>query len=140
LVNEIHNNGANQRSTLAEDSTLPITDALLRAIGPMSSLFIKDNLSNTGVTWGQLILGGSVPAGKMLLIDVGAMDAAIVSTDTWDLTSGTPAAASLTFLGNGPLSLTSRLTGSGTTPTSSVSITIGGTGNQLIIRSRKALV
>ncbi|MEU6789965.1 hypothetical protein ABZ912_63230 [Nonomuraea angiospora] len=81
-------NASDQVITTLAGSTAPITDALIRVTGPATNITVKDVASQGAV--GLLTSGSnSLTAGQRLLIDAAAMRAALVTTDTWDLTTGT---------------------------------------------------
>lgn len=130
--------GAGQSVTVANLSTRPITDALIRIPGPVGTVTITDNTSQTGISWTNASL--SVPTGSYLLIDPSIMVAKIVSTDTWDITIGTPASARLVYTGYGPLTLTSRRTGVSATATSSLTVQLSGGSGPVVIRAKTAVV
>ncbi|MEU7911309.1 hypothetical protein [Microbispora bryophytorum] len=85
-----------QAVTTLADSTGPITDALIRWTGPAVQPTIGD-----AATGGWLLRTGGLLAGQRLLMDCGRMQAAIVTTDTWDLAAGTDVTGEIDALGPG---------------------------------------
>jgi hypothetical protein len=80
-------NTASQVVTTLAGSTAPITDALIRVTGPATNITITDVASGGSV--GLLTSGSNtLSASQRLLIDANAMRAALVTTDTWDMTAG----------------------------------------------------
>lgn len=136
-IDQTFSAGENQPVGVAEMSSLPITDMLLRVPGPLTTLGVSDVLSDTGISWG----GGTitVPSGSWLLVDPSSMRAVIVSSDTWDLDSGEPASGRLVFTGFGPLSITSRREGLNGDPVSGITVTMTGGSGPLTVRARSAI-
>lgn len=128
--------GSNVSSSIVESSSRPITDALIRAPGPVGLLEILDNISRTGLEWskGSLV----VPEGGFLLVETETLTARIVDTDTWDMSEGEPASGRLAFVGYGPLALTSRWVGG--EPSSSISLTLTESPGPLTLRSSSAVI
>lgn len=129
--------GAGLAVTTVQNSTLPITDAMLRSLGPLDTLEVYDAVSGTGVRWDATI---QVPSGQYLLIDVNSMQARTQTTQSWNINTGTQASAGLTYIGYRPLGLTPRWISGATTPQSSVNVTLTGGAAAVTIRSRYAVV
>ncbi|MEV4177010.1 hypothetical protein [Nonomuraea sp. NPDC049709] len=95
-------------TTLA-GSTAPITDALIRVTGPISSMTVTDV-----ATQGKLGLltpgSNSLAAGERLILDCAAMRAAVVTTDTWDLATGGDRTGVISVFGPGSASRWLHLT------------------------------
>lgn len=130
--------GAARSLDTAVESTRPITDAMIRVPGPLTSMQITDVNSVTGLQWG----GGSqtVSGSQFLLVDCLTMQAKIQSSASWDISSGTQASGTLVYTGVGPLSIVSRWQGPIPTTTSSLTIALSGGASAMSIRSRKAVV
>jgi hypothetical protein len=124
-------------SQIAAASTMPVQDILIQAQGPVTTLSVVDNISNTGIFWG----GGTtvVPSGQYLLISTSTMQAWIKSGNDWTL-SGTASNATLTFLGRSVLVLGSRRSGPSATVTTSVSTTVTGGSGPVKLRARDARI
>ncbi len=88
--------GASQAATPFAGSTGPIVDALLRVTGPATNPSVTDV-----ATGGKVSYTGTVSAGNRLLIDCGSLKAAIVTTDTWDLTTGSDVTGNIGATGPG---------------------------------------
>lgn len=136
-IDQTFSAGTNQPVGVAEMSSLPITDMLLRVPGPLTTLSVSDVISGTGISWG----GGTitVPGGQWLLVSPSLMRATIVATDTWDITTGTNASGTLVFTGLGPLTITSRRQGVNGDPVSGISVSLGGGSGPLAMRARTAV-
>ncbi|SDL73045.1 hypothetical protein SAMN05421874_12820 [Nonomuraea maritima] len=81
-------NTVDQVVTTLAGSTAPITDALIRVTGPATNPTIRDVAS--GGTVALTTFGANtISAGQWLVVDAQAMRAALVTTDTWELTGGT---------------------------------------------------
>ncbi|MGW4639546.1 hypothetical protein ACWEN6_13510 [Sphaerisporangium sp. NPDC004334] len=87
---------ASQPVTTLAGSTAPVTDAVLRWTGPVVNPKLVDV-----ATGGSVTRSGGVTAGQRLLVDCGAMRAAIVTTDTWDLATGTDVTGTIDAAGSG---------------------------------------
>lgn len=137
-VDQNFNEGNDLSVTIAAQSSLPITDMLLRIPGPATTLTVTDVISRTGISWG----GGSlsVPSGQWLVVDPSVMRAAIVSTNTWVLDGGEDVSGRLIFTGLGPLALTSKRFGPSGNIDSGINVSIGGGSGPLTIRGKKAVV
>lgn len=124
---------ADQPSTIAEASTMPITDSAFLVHGPISGLHIFDNTSQTGFDWS----GANVTSAQWLLVDLASFTAWIKSSATYDL-SGTNVSAGLANSGIGWLSLVPGVTDLGSA--SSVSVTSSGTSgaSTLTLRAQPA--
>lgn len=95
-------------STLA-GSTAPVTDGLIRITGPATSITVRDVATQGAV--GLLTSGSnSITASERLLIDAAVMRAAVVSTDTWDLATGTDRTGVVSVFGPGSASRWLHLT------------------------------
>jgi len=136
-IDQTFSAGANQPVGVADMSSLPITDMLLRVPGPLTTLGVQDVISGTGIAWG----GGTitVASGQWLLVSPSSMRAVIVDTDTWDLDAGDPASGTLVFTGMGPLAITSRRQGPDGDPVSGITVTMGGGTGPLTVRARTAV-
>jgi hypothetical protein len=93
-------NATDQVVTTLAGSTAPITDALIRITGPATNITVRDVASGGSV--GLLTSGSNtLAAGQRLLIDAIAMRAALVTTDTWDVTTGTDRTGLISVFGPG---------------------------------------
>jgi hypothetical protein len=119
-------------------STVPIADSLLLLKGPATSLTVTDNTSVTTVFWGDG--SSSVSSAQWLLIDPRYMRARLQSSETWSFTSGTNVTGALEFRGNGPLTFTSRGSGSFGNRSGTFTVTTAGGNNGVQVRSRYAVV
>lgn len=124
--------GSDQESDIALASAMPVSDFLVRVQGPLSTITITDNISNTGISWGGATV---IPVGEFLIVDMIAMRAWQRSDSQW-VASGTDRSATLVFIGSGPLTLVSRTTLAG--KESSVTVTASGTSGatELDLRGR----
>jgi len=129
--------GNDQVLTTVQQSTLPITDAMLRVLGPLDVMEVYDPVSRTGIRWDQAT---TVPTNQYLLVDVASMQARIQTTQTWDISQGTRADAGLTYIGYRPLSLTPRWDNPGPTPDVHVNVTLTGGAAAVTFRTRYAVV
>ncbi|NRQ34509.1 hypothetical protein HII36_22045 [Nonomuraea sp. NN258] len=99
----------NQPITTLVGSTAPIVDSLIRITGPISSATVTDVA--TGGVLGLLTSGSTtIAAGERLLLDAAAMRAALVTTDTWDLATGTDKTGVISVFGPGSASRWLHLT------------------------------
>ncbi|MEV3981776.1 hypothetical protein [Nonomuraea sp. NPDC049758] len=89
-------NAASQLVTPLAGSTGPIVDAVLRVTGPAVNPSMTDVASGGSVGRSSGLL-----AGQRLLIDCGQMRARLVTSDTWDFTSGTDVTGSIIATGPG---------------------------------------
>lgn len=119
-------------------STVPIADALLLLRGPATSLTVTDNTSNTTVFWGDG--SSSVGSSSWLLIDPRYMRARIQSSETWSFSSGSNVTGALEFRNNGPLTFTSRGSGSFGNRSGTFTVTTVGGNNGVQVRSKYAVV
>ncbi|MEV0379812.1 hypothetical protein [Nonomuraea sp. NPDC050643] len=85
-----------QAVTTLANSTGPIVDALLRFTGPAVQPSIGDV-----ATGGWVLRPGGLLAGQRLLIDCGRMQAAVVTSDTWDLAAGDDVTGEIDVIGPG---------------------------------------
>ncbi|NRQ31274.1 hypothetical protein HII36_05405 [Nonomuraea sp. NN258] len=85
-----------QAVTSLAGSTGPIVDALLRFTGPAVQPSIGDV-----ATGGWVLRAGGLLAGERLIIDCGRMQAAKVTTDTWNLASGDDVTGEIDAIGPG---------------------------------------
>ncbi|MEV6154912.1 hypothetical protein AB0L53_31685 [Nonomuraea sp. NPDC052129] len=93
-------NASDQVVTTLAGSTAPITDALIRVTGPATNITVRDVASGGSV--GLLTSGSnSLTAGQRLLIDADAQQAALVTTDTWDVATGTNRTGVISVFGQG---------------------------------------
>lgn len=120
-----------QPSTIAESSTMPITDGAFLVHGPISGLHIFDNISQTGFDWS----GANVTSAQWLLVDLASFTAWIKSSATYDL-SGTNVSAGLANSGVGWLSLVPGVTNDSST--SSISVSSSGTSGSSTLTLRAA--
>lgn len=140
VIQDFPANTGDTPSTAANASNMPITDAVIRIPGPLTSAFIADGLSGTGVSWS----GGTqtVPVGSFLYIYCDLMVAEITTDPFYPPpnSGGTPASGKLAFTGNGPLVLKSTKLGPMLVPYSTISvITTGGTAGPVQIAARTAV-
>jgi hypothetical protein len=131
------NNSANVLPN-ALASTVPIADAMLLLRGPATAVQISDNNSNTTVFWGDG--SSSISINQWLLIDPRYMRARIQTSETWGFTTGTNVTGALEFRGNGPLTFTSRGSGSFGNRTGTFSVNVSGGNNGVQVRSKYAVV
>lgn len=122
---------ADQPSTIAEDSTLPITDAALLAKGPISGLHVFDNTSQTGFDWS----GANVTSDEWLLIDLASFTAWIKDSASYTL-DGTNVSSGLANSGVGWLSLVPGITDASSS--SSLKVTSSGTSGSSTLTLRAA--
>lgn len=130
--------GAGKSLNTVVQSTRPIIDAMIRVPGPLTSVRLYDNITDTGINWG----GGSitVPSGQFLVIDCLTMQARVGTSSEWRIDVGTNASGALTFVGDGPLAMSSRWTGNPPTAVSNLTVTLNGGSGPVTVRSRKAVV
>lgn len=117
---------------------LPITNALLRARGPLTSVAIKDQISGTGVLW---VAGATaLAAGQYALIDPYNMNARRLTSASWDMTTGTDARGGLYSIWNGPFMVSTLFIGDVPTPATAIDITFGGatTASQVIVQLHRS--
>ncbi|MFI7705518.1 hypothetical protein [Nonomuraea sp. NPDC049480] len=88
--------GAGQIVTPLAGSSGPIVDSVLRITGPAVQPSVRDV-----ATGGMVAYTETVQVGQHLLIDCGGLSAAIVTTDTWGLTSGTDVTGDINATGPG---------------------------------------
>lgn len=119
-------------------STVPIADALLLLKGPATSLTVTDNTSATTVFWGDG--SSSVSASQWLLVDPRYMRARLQSSETWSFSNGTNVTGALEFRGNGPLTFTSRGSGSFGNRSGTFTVTTAGGNSGVQVRSKYAVV
>jgi hypothetical protein len=122
----------------ALSSTVPIADALLLLKGPATSLTVTDNTSATTIFWGDG--SSSVSASQWLLVDPRYMRARLQSSETWSFSSGTNVTGALEFRGNGPLTFTSRGSGSFGNRSGTFTVTTAGGNSGVQVRSKYAVV
>lgn len=127
--------GSDQNVVAAAESTAPITDALVRVQGPVSSIGIIDNTSDTGLTW-----AGAAPigVGEYLLVDCGQFTAWRNSDDEWD-SQDADESRWLSSQGNGMLSLIPVPSFTVGSAVNSVTVTATGTtgASELHVLSRR---
>lgn len=131
-------NGSSNTLANALASTVPIADALLLLKGPATSLTVTDNTSATTVFWGDG--SSSVSSVQWLLIDPRYMRARIQTSETWSFSTGTNVTGALEFRGNGPLTFTSRGSGSFGNRSGTFTVTTAGGNNGVQVRSKYAVV
>nr|DAL20812.1 MAG TPA_asm: tail protein [Caudoviricetes sp.] len=95
--------GTDQVVTVAAASSGPITDALVRVRGPVSSVVVRDNTNDTGFQWQ---LSPVISASQYLLVDCATYTAWRNTTDDWEQ-RGSDVSSGLRTIGNGMLSLVS---------------------------------
>lgn len=127
--------GAQQMIVTAMESSAPITNALFRVRGPLSSITIRNPYNDTGFSWSWTAPIGAL---EYLLVDTENYQAWINSTNSWDAREGDVSSRLLTE-GNGMLSLTPipGLTPGSNTNLTSVSASGQGANTQLTVRSRR---
>ena len=78
----------------------PISDAVVRVVGPCTQVSVSDPASGTGLSW-----SGSLAAGSYLYLDAASLSARIsTSAAAWD-SGGTVVTGGLDYPGAGPLQL-----------------------------------
>lgn len=80
----------NQIVTVAQDSSMPLTNMQFLCHGPISSLQINDNVSQTGFAWS----GANILTSEWLLVDLQTFTAWQKTTEDYELT-GTNVSAQL---------------------------------------------
>lgn len=122
-----------QVADIAADGTMPITDAMVRVKGPINSLSVFDNVSQTGFTWS----GANITTDQWLLVDMQSFTAWAKNDAGYDL-NDTNVSALLRSTGLGWLALVPGL--SGDTSASSITVTGGGTSGATVatLRARPA--
>lgn len=115
--------------SLPNSGSMPITDAMVRVQGPVSSLIVRDNVSQTGFTWS----GANVTSAQWLLVDMQS-NTAWVKEDSGYALSGTNVSALLRSVGLGWLSLVPGP--SGDTSNTSVTVTLGGSSGATVCTLR----
>lgn len=122
-----------QVADIAAAGTMPISDAMVRVLGPINSLAVQDNVSQTGFTWS----GANVTGAQYLLVDMHSYTAWVKSGSDYNL-SGTNVSALLRSTGVGWLSLVPGI--SGDTSASSITVVGGGTSGATVatLRARSA--
>lgn len=115
--------GTDQFVPVAAASSAPITDALVRVLGPVSSLTVRDNTNDTGFTWQ---LSPTIASGDYLLVDAGTFTAWRNDTDDWE-ERGQDVSSGLRTTGNGMLSLVSMPSFVVGNNSSSVTVSAAGT-------------
>lgn len=131
-------NGASNTLPNAVASTVPIADSLLLLRGPATALTVTDNTSATTIFWGDG--SSSVSSAQWLLIDPRYMRARLQTTENWSLTAGSNVTGALEFRGNGPLTFTSRGSGSFGNRTGTFTVTTAGGNNGVQVRTRYAVI
>ena len=113
-------------------STGPITDAVVRFLGPVTNPSITDVASGTSLSW-----SGSVPAGTYLYLDARTLTARTSTSSTAWTSGGTNVTSTLGYGVGGPLQLWPRL--SANPAVREVVIAAAGTGRtaatQIAIRA-----
>lgn len=126
--------GASQTSEIGLNSSMPVSNSQIMVDGPLATITITDDVSNTGIEWGGNVL---VPASSYLFVDTRTMRAYIKDEPDWEA-SGTEASGTLAFIGHGPLTLTSKTTGAGKESSISVTSSGGSDGGTFVLRARPA--
>lgn len=117
--------GTDQILTAAAASSGPITDALVRVRGPVSSITMRDNTNDTGFQWQ---LSPTISSGQYLLVDCGSFTAWRNTTDDWEQ-RGSDVSSGLRTIGNGMLSLVSLPSFVVGNNSSSVTVSAAGTSS-----------
>jgi hypothetical protein len=117
-------------------STVPISDSLLLLKGPATAFTIIDNNSSTSMFFS----GTSVTSAQWLLIDCRFLRARLQTSASFDLTAGTNVTGGLEYRGNGPMTFTSRGSGSFGTRTGTFTVTTAGGNAGVQVRSKYAVV
>lgn len=130
---ELNIPGSNQIVTVAQDSTMPLTNMMFLCHGPLSSLQITDNVSQTGFNWS----GANILESQWLLVDLQTFTAWQKSSEDFEL-SGTDVSAQLRSRLLGWLTLTPGIAPG--SAASDVSIAASGTSGatDCILRTRPA--
>lgn len=110
----------NQTVTVAQDSTMPLTNMKFLCKGPISSLTITDNVSQTGFAWD----GANVLSSQWLLVDLQTFTAWLKEDEDYELT-GTDVGAQLRSQLMGWLTLVPGIAPA--TATTDVSVAASGT-------------
>ncbi|MCF6467408.1 hypothetical protein FAF44_03125 [Nonomuraea sp. MG754425] len=139
-------NTADQTITTLAGSTAPIVDSLIRITGPISSVTVADVASQGKL--GLLTSGSNtIAAGERLILDCAAQAAALVTTDTWELTAGTSKTGVISVFGPGSASRWLHLTPAvavGDPFSRAVLISCSGSGvtaaSKLEVRARRAFL
>ena len=127
--------GAQQIVVAAAESSAPITEALFRVKGPVSSINIRNPYNDTGFNW---FAPTSLGANQWAIIDTKNYQAWVNTTDDWDARQ-TDVSRTLYTEGNGMLSMTPLVTlnigdNSNITAVSGSGI---GAGSELVVRTRR---
>lgn len=117
--------GTDQILTAAAASSGPITDALVRVRGPVSSITMRDNTNDTGFQWQ---LSPTISSGQYLLVDCGSFTAWRNTSDDWEQ-RGSDVSSGLRTTGNGMLSLVSLPSFVVGNNSSSVTVSAAGTSS-----------
>jgi len=117
--------GTDQILTAAAASSGPITDALVRVRGPVSSIMVRDNTNDTGFQWQ---LSPTISSGQYLLVDCGSFTAWRNTTNDWEQ-RGSDVSSGLRTIGNGMLSLVSLPSFVVGNNSSSVTVSAAGTSS-----------
>lgn len=127
--------GTQQTLFAVNESTAPITNALIRVRGPVSSIRIGNDANNTGLYWsGSTAVNGN----QWLLLDCENFEAWINTNSQWS-TRGTNVSRWLLSEGIGPLSLTPIPSVTIGNNTSSITTSGAGTSSntQLMVQARR---
>lgn len=131
-------NGSTNVLPNAVASTVPIADSLLLLTGPATSVQVTDNTSQTSIFWGDGTQ--TVNSNQWLLIDPRNMRALLKGAANYVFDGGLNVTGALEFRGFGPLTFTSRGSGSFGNRTGTFSVSIAGGNNGVQVRSRYAVV
>lgn len=139
ILQDLPANTSDVASTVANLSTMPITDVEIRVPGPVGVVEVRDGITSTGVHWDNGSL--AVPVGQYLYI-LPELMVAEISPDAfgWAPGNGTPASGRLVYTDNGPLVLKSRGLTASVTPYSSMSTVSTLTAGPIRISARSAVI
>lgn len=127
--------GAQQIVVAAMESSAPITNALFRIRGPLSSVQIRNPYNDTGVSW---IATTTVSSNQWVVIDTEKYQAWLSSTDDWEAKTADVSRTLLT-MGNGMLSMTSipSLTPGSNSNLTAISASGQGGTTEIVVRARR---
>lgn len=127
--------GTQQEVFAVSDSTAPITNALLRVQGPVSSVEVRNDANDTGLRWSSAT---AVTSGNYLLIDCENFEAWANTSNEWGARH-TDVSRDLLSVGTAPLTLTPIPSVTFGSNTSSVTVSSTGTeeNSELHIQARR---
>jgi hypothetical protein len=99
-------NGATVPVAHLAAGTAPVTDAILRLVGPLDQIEVLDQVTGTGVSW-----TGTLDAGEYLFLNAASLTARVSSTATDWTSGGTNESTTLSYPGAGPLQIWPRMAG-----------------------------